>query len=66
MSKIEQLEHEIEALSAPELTEFRRWFLEFDALSWDDQFTADVAAGKLDALADAALREHTDGQSRGL
>ncbi|CAN5400343.1 hypothetical protein BH09GEM1_BH09GEM1_28200 [soil metagenome] len=66
MSKIEQLEHEVETLSAPELSEFRRWFLDFDAAAWDDQFTADAQAGKLDVLAEAALRQHRSGQSRAL
>jgi hypothetical protein len=66
MSKIEQLEHEVETLSAPELSEFRRWFLDFDAAAWDDQITADAQAGKLDTLAEAALRQHGSGQSRAL
>ncbi len=66
MSKIEQLEHEVETLSATELSEFRRWFLGFDAAAWDDQFTADAQAGKLDALAEAALSQHRSGQSRAL
>ncbi len=66
MSKIDQLEHEVETLSAPELSEFRRWFLDFDAAAWDGQITADLQAGKLDALAEAALRQHRSGQSRAL
>ena len=66
MSKIEQLEHEVEALSAAELSEFRRWFVDFDASVWDDQFSADAQTGKLDALAEAALNQHRNGQSRKL
>ena len=66
MSKIEQLEHEVETLSAAELSEFRRWFVDFDASIWDDQFTADAQTGKLDALAEAALSQHRNGQSRTL
>ncbi|MEO7358836.1 MAG: hypothetical protein ABI120_00810 [Gemmatimonadaceae bacterium] len=42
MTKIQQLEYEVETLSAAELSEFRRWFLEFDAVAWDDQFKADA------------------------
>ncbi len=66
MSKIEVLERQIEKLSPNELTEFRQWFVEFDAQVWDRQFEADVKAGKLDALADRALRQHAAGQSTDL
>ena len=55
MTKIEKLEHEIETLSAPELSEFRRWFLDFDAEAWDEQIADDAQSGRLDFLADAAL-----------
>jgi hypothetical protein len=63
MSKVENLEKQIEQLSPDELTEFRRWFAEFDAQRWDRQFEADVKAGKLDALAEKALRDHVAGRS---
>lgn len=56
MSKVEELEKQIEQLSAVELAEFRRWYAEFDAQVWDRQFEADVKAGKLDALAEKASR----------
>ena len=52
MSKVENLEKQIQQLSPEELAEFRRWFAEFDAHLWDRQFEADVKAGKLDALAE--------------
>ena len=64
MTKIERLERDIESLSAPELSEFRRWFLEFDAAAWDAEFATDVQAGALDQLADTALAEHRAGGSR--
>ena len=31
MSKVENIEQEIKALTAAELAAFRKWFLEFDA-----------------------------------
>ena len=62
MSKVQQLEKQIEQLSPAELAEFRRWYAEFDAQVWDRQFEADVRAGKLDALAEKALREHAAGK----
>lgn len=66
MTKIEQLEHDIAALSSEELSEFRRWFAEFDAEAWDEQFERDARSGALDALADDALADHRAGHSRPL
>ena len=63
MSKVKELEKQIEQLSDAELAEFRRWYAEFDAQVWDRQFEDDVKAGKLDALADKALRDHAAGKS---
>lgn len=66
MTKIEKLEHEIAALSTDELSEFRRWFAEFDAEAWDQQFERDAQSGALDGLADNALADHRAGRSRPL
>ena len=63
MGKIERLEKEIQNLSAGELVEFRQWYAQFDADAWDAQIEADVRAGKLDALADEALKQHREGHS---
>lgn len=57
MSKIEQIEKEIQALTPEELAAFRKWFLEFDAAIWDRQIEEDVRAGKLDTLAEKALKD---------
>lgn len=66
MTKVERLEQEIENLSSEERASFRAWFAAFDASEWDGQLEADVAAGKLDRLADDALAEHSTGRSRKL
>ena len=66
MTRIEKLEHEIETLSAPELSEFRRWFLDFDAEAWDEQIAGDAQSGRLDFLADAALAQFRSDQTRAL
>jgi hypothetical protein len=63
MSNIESIEQQIEKLSPEELAAFRRWYAAFDAETWDRQFEADVKAGKLDELAEKALRAHNAGQS---
>ena len=61
MSRIEKIEAEIQQMSAEERSAFRAWFAEFDSAEWDRQFEADVRAGKLDALAESALRDHAAG-----
>jgi hypothetical protein len=63
MSKIEQIEGAVKELSIEELSAFRAWFSEFDADSWDRQFEADAKSGKLAALAERALRDHSSGRS---
>ncbi len=63
MSRVENIESEIRELSPEELTAFREWFTKFDAEAWDRQFEADVKAGKLDSLAERALRDHAAGRS---
>ena len=64
MTKIERLERDIGSLSVLDLSEFRRWFVEFAATAWDYPFAADVQTGALDRLADAAFDEHRAGGSR--
>ena len=63
MNKVESIERQIEQLSPNELAAFRVWYAAFDAEAWDREFEADVKVGKLDALADNALRAHHSGQS---
>ena len=63
MSRISDLERQIQSLSADELASFRRWFAEFDAVAWDHQIEADIKAGKLDALGDRAREAHAAGKS---
>lgn len=63
MNKLESIEKQIEKLSSEELANFRRWYAAFDAEVWDREFETDVKAGRLDALADKALRDHNSGQT---
>ena len=57
MSKVEQIEDAVRRLSSGELAAFRAWFAEFDGARWDRQIEDDIAAGRLDALADEALAD---------
>lgn len=66
MSKVEKIEQEIQALSPEELAQFRVWFLEYDWSAWDRQLERDVRAGKLDDLAEKALRDHAAGKTKPL
>jgi len=63
MTRTEKAESEIQQMSAEELAAFRAWFAEFDAKEWDRQIERDAQAGRLDALADRALRDHEAGRS---
>jgi hypothetical protein len=66
MSKIEEIEEAVEQLSPKELSVFRTWFSAYDAAQWDAAIEIDVAAGKLDSLADEALSDYRAGSVRQL
>ena len=55
MSTLEQIENAVRRLSPKDFAAFRAWFAELDADAWDRQIEEDVAAGRLDALAEEAL-----------
>jgi hypothetical protein len=62
VSTIKDIETAVKQLSRDELSAFRTWFFEFDAEAWDRQFEQDVRTGRLDRLADEALRELQEGR----
>ncbi|HET7923072.1 MAG TPA: hypothetical protein VFM15_09995 [Gammaproteobacteria bacterium] len=66
MSKIQTIEKQVSELSPQELARFRAWYTEFDAASWDHQIEQDVATGKLDQLAEKALKAHASGKTSAL
>lgn len=66
MRKIEEIEDDIEKLSSQELKAFRRWFIDFDALQWDEQIQEDVKSGKLDNLANEAINDFRAGKAKEL
>lgn len=66
MSRIQEIEQEVQKLSPGELAEFREWFVQYDAEAWDRKLEEDVEAGKLDDLAERALHDHKAGKSREL
>ncbi|HXX82170.1 MAG TPA: hypothetical protein VEI46_11515 [Thermodesulfovibrionales bacterium] len=64
MSKIEEIEKEIQRLNPDELQAFRKWFWDFDAEAWDRQFEKDAMSGKLDKLAATAIKSYKTGNCR--
>jgi len=63
MSKVDDLERQVQQLSADELAAFRRWFAEFDAEAQDRQIELDAKSGRLDSLAERAREAHATGKS---
>jgi hypothetical protein len=63
MTKVEQLEQEIQELSPSEFAELRAWLLERDWNEWDRQIERDAASGKLGSLFDEAREAHRQGKS---
>lgn len=62
MSNIEDIEIAISKLPREDLRALRKWFADFDAEQWDRQFENDVASGRLDKLADKALKDLEEGR----
>ena len=63
---LKEIEQAIAQLPKDQLAEFRAWYEKFDADVWDRQIEEDIAAGKLDALADAAIADHRAGRTKKL
>ena len=62
MTTVQEIEKAVSNLPKPDLDKFREWFDKFDAESWDRQFANDVLAGKLNKLADRALKDCKEGR----
>jgi hypothetical protein len=63
MTTVAEISGAVRRLPKRELARFRKWFAEYDAAVWDEQLERDVAAGRLDALADEALRDLKAGRT---
>ena len=62
MSTITEIEKAIRKLPPKDLAALRKWFAEFDAEMWDRQFEDDVKEGRLDKLAQKALKDFKEGR----
>jgi hypothetical protein len=61
MSKLEQIETDILALSAKDFEALKQWCADLDYEQWDRQIEQDIANGRLDAFAQEALAEFQAG-----
>ena len=66
MASVDQIEKAILELPPQELRKLSAWIAELDQERWDDQLAQDVAAGKLDRLAEEAIRDFRAGRFRTL
>ena len=62
MNTVQEIEQAIRGLTPQDLAAFRAWFADFDADAWDRQLEEDVAAGRLDRLAEEALQDLCEGR----
>ena len=63
MSRVQEIADQLRTLSGAELRELRAWLEAYDDQIWDEEFAAGVAAGRWNALAEKALRDHREGSS---
>lgn len=63
MTKLQQIEKSVEALSDEEMKAFAAWFEELRWQRWDRQIEEDSKAGKLDKLAEEALADFRAGRT---
>ena len=62
MSTVEEIKTAVANLSREELSDFRNWFQEYDSDAWDREIEEDIAAGRLDSLAEQAMRDFAEGR----
>lgn len=66
VTSVTAIEEAVAALPAEDFATFREWFARFEADRFDSRFAADVAGGRLDALADEALSDLRSGNVRAI
>ena len=66
MNPVESIEKAVEQLGRADLASFREWFSAYHAAQWDAQIEQDIAAGKLEDMAGAAIEEFEAGKTRPL
>ena len=66
MSTLDEIEKAVATLSPDDLARFRAWFQEFESRQFDERIERDAQSGRLDGLAEEALRDYRLGLAREL
>ena len=66
MTKVEWFMRDLQQLTPEERAPFRAWYEAWDAAEWDRQLETDIAAGRLERVAESAVADHRVGRSRPL
>jgi hypothetical protein len=66
MLTLEQLETAILQLPPDDFNQLLEWFFDLDYQRWDRQLESDIAAGKLDSLAQEAIADFEAGRYRAI
>jgi hypothetical protein len=60
MSTISEIKETIKHLSEEEFNSFSNWFHKLEEKKWDKELEKDIEEGRLDDLAQEALKEYND------
>ena len=66
MTTVKEIENAVSKLPKEDLAQFRKWFDEYQAKVWDQQFEEDAQAGKLSKVAEAVEKEFNSGNCKEL
>lgn len=66
MSTVVEIEKALQKLPVDDAWKVADWLQEYLDAKWDAQIDADIAAGKLDKLADEAIKDHHAGRTKPL
>jgi hypothetical protein len=64
MQKLIELEISVSKLSDAEYAEFREWFSNYENERWDTQLAKDIKEKRLEDLANKALKDFKQGESK--
>ncbi len=64
MTTVDDIKEAVSKLAPSELARFRAWFEAFEETRFDQKIERDAKAGKLDGLAEEALKDFRDGRAR--
>ncbi|MFN0146399.1 MAG: hypothetical protein ACKVT1_07815 [Dehalococcoidia bacterium] len=66
MTTLAEIQTAVEQLKPEEIAKLSDWLEEYRAGLWDQEIEADARAGRLDHLADEAIRQHRAGLTAAL